>query len=44
MYPPVKLNNNTITKSPHEKHLGVVLDSKLDFNVHIERKIKNVIR
>ena len=40
MYPPVKFNNNTITKCPHQKHLGVVLDSKLGFNIHIEQKIK----
>ena len=40
MYPPVKFNNNTITKCPHQKHFGVVLDSKLDFNIHIEQKIK----
>ena len=40
MYPPVKLNNNTIAKSPHQKHLGVVLDSKLDFNINIEQTKK----
>ena len=40
MYPPVKFNNNTITKYPHQKHLGVVLDFKLDFNIHTEQKIK----
>ena len=40
MYPPVKFNNNTITKCPHQKHLGSVLDFKLDFNIHIKQKIK----
>ena len=36
IYPPVKFNNNTINKCPHQKHLGVVLNSKPDFNIHIE--------
>ena len=40
MYPPVTLNNNAITKCPHQKHLGLVFDSKLDFIIHIEQKIK----
>ena len=44
MYPPVKFNNNTITKCPHQKDLDVVLDSKLDFNIelHTEQKIKKM--
>ena len=42
MYPQVTFNNNTITKCPHQKHLGVFLDSKLDFNIHIEQKVKKV--
>ena len=40
MYPPVTFNNNAITKCPHQKHMGDILDSKLDFNIHIEQKIK----
>ena len=40
MYPPVTFNNNAITKCPHQKHLGLVFDSKLDFIIHIEQKIK----
>ena len=39
-YPPVTFNNNTIATCPHHKHLGVVLDSKLDFNIHIEQKLR----
>ena len=39
-YPHVKFNGNNITKSSDQKHLGVVLDSKLDFNTHIDQKIK----
>ena len=40
MYPLVKFNSNTVTKCPHQKHLGVVPDSKFDFNIHNEQKIK----
>ena len=39
-YPPVTFNNNIITTCPHQKHLGVALDSKLDFSIHIEQKIR----
>ena len=39
-YPHVKFNGNNITKCSDQKHLGVVLDSKLDFNTHIDQKIK----
>ena len=39
-YPPVTFNNNIIATCPHQKHLGVVLDSKLDFSIHIEQKIR----
>ena len=38
MYPPVTFNSNTISKFPHHKHLGVVLDFKLD--IYIAQKIK----
>ena len=41
MHPPVTFNNNTITKCPHQKHLGVALDSKLNVIIHIEQKTKN---
>ena len=39
-YPPVTCNNNIIATCPHQKHLGVVLDSKLDFSNHNEQKIR----
>ena len=42
-HPPVAFNNNVIKKYPHHKHLGIVLDSKLDFKFHVDQKIKNVI-
>ena len=38
-YPPVTFNNNIIATCHHQKHLGVVLDSKLDFSIDIEQKI-----
>ena len=31
-------NNNVIKKYPHHKHLGIVLDSKLDFKFHVGQK------
>ena len=39
-YSPVKLNNINITRCSHQKHLGIVLDSKLNFNTHVAQKIK----
>ena len=38
-HPPIKFNNNDISKCTHQKHLGVVLDSKLNFNAHVDQKI-----
>ena len=38
--PPIKLNNNSIPKCPGQKHLGIVLDSKLNFSPHVDDKIK----
>ena len=35
-YPPVKFNENNITKSSCQKHLGIVLDLKLNFNTYID--------
>ena len=43
-HPPIKFNNNDISKCPHQKHLGIVLDSKLNFNAHVDQKIKNCNR
>ena len=40
-HPPVKFHNNNITRCFPQKHLGVVLDSNLNFNTHIDQKIKN---
>ena len=37
-HPPIKFNNNKISKCPYQKHLGIVLDSKLNFNAHVDQK------
>ena len=39
-HPLIKLNNNSIPKCPSQKHLRIVLDSKLNFNSHVDDKIK----
>ena len=33
-YPPVTFNKNIIATCPHQIHLGVLLDLKLDFSIH----------
>ena len=38
-YPAVRFNNNDIVKCPDQKNLGIVLDSKLNFDSHINKKI-----
>ena len=38
--PPIKFNNNSIPKCPSQKHLGIALDSKLNFSSHVDEKIK----
>ena len=43
-YPPVKFNENNITKCSYQKHLGIVLDSKLNFNTHIDQKYKKCLK
>ena len=39
VYPPLKFNNNDVQSANSQKHLGLVLDSKLDFNEHVNNKI-----
>ena len=39
-YPSVKFNNNDIVTCSDQKHLGIVLDSKLNFASHVNQKIK----
>ena len=33
--PPLVFNNTSVSQSPSQKHLGVILDSKLIFDVHL---------
>ena len=39
VYPPLKLNKNDVQSAKSQKHLGLVLDSKLDFNENVNNKI-----
>ena len=43
-FSPVKFNENNITECSYQKHLGIVLDSKLNFNTHIDQKIKKCLK
>ena len=38
------MNNNDVNKCAHQKHLVIILDSKLDFNIHVDNKIKKCYR
>ena len=37
-HPPINFNNNYIFKCLRQKHLEAVLDSKLNFNPHVDHK------
>ena len=39
-HPPIKFNERIITKCNHQKHLGIILDSNLNFNTRMDQKIK----
>ena len=43
-HPPLTFNNNDVKQCRHQKHLGIILDSKLDFNIHVDNKIKKRYR
>ena len=38
VYPPLKFNNSDVQSANSQKHLGLVLDSKLDFNENVNNK------
>ena len=38
-HPPLIFSNNDVKQYLHQKHLGITLDSKLDFNIHVDDKI-----
>ena len=35
-HPPLLFNQNLVESSPTQKHLRMVLDTKLDFNLHLK--------
>ena len=39
-HPPIKFDKIEISEKTYQKHLGILLDSKLSFNAHIDQKIK----
>ena len=39
LHPPLLLGNDVVTEKAEHKHLGMVLDSKLDFQSHIKEAI-----
>ena len=39
VYPPLKFNNNNVQSANSQKHVGLVLGSKLYFNKHLKNKI-----
>ena len=43
-HPTLSFNNNTITQSVTQKHLGMSLDTKLDFQGHVKSILKKVIK
>ena len=43
-HPPVKYKNNNITRSSHQKHLGVVLDQILTSTLILIKKLKSEIK
>ena len=42
VYPPLQFYNNDVQSANSQKHLGLVLDSKIDFNEHVSNKIKQM--
>ena len=41
VYPPLHFNNIAVTQSATQKHLGMLLDVKLDFQGHLKKYIVN---
>ena len=44
LYPHIKYNNYGISKCPHQKLLGIVLDSKLNVTAQLDQKIEKFYR
>ena len=43
-YQPLQFNSSDVQIADSHKHLGLILDSKLSFNEHIESKITSVTK
>ena len=43
-YPSLVFNNTKVQLATSQKHLKLILDSKLDFNEHVGYKIKNATK
>ena len=43
-HPNISLNNIQVERVSHQKHLGIILDAKLNFKEHIDSTILKVIR
>ena len=41
-YPNITLNNIQIERLSHQKHLGIILDGKLNFKEHVDSTILKV--
>ena len=41
-HPTLSFNNNTLTQSVTQKHLGMLLDTKLDFQEHLKSVLSKV--
>ena len=41
-HPKLSFNNNTVTESVTQKHLGMLLNTKLDFQEHLKSLLKKV--
>ena len=40
LHPPVKFNNNNVTRCSYQKHLGIALDRHFNGSTHIDQKLK----
>ena len=43
-YPSLVFNTTKVQLATSQKHLGLISDSKLDFNEHIEKKLTNATK
>ena len=42
IYPTISFNNIQVERAPHHKHLGILLDEKLNFKQHIDTTILKI--